>query len=456
VDEVDKMSTAVLDVGKTNLKFVVFDDAGTLLFERQMQNTSLSELPYPHVDVDRIWKFLGTSLREAALKHIIETLIATTHGASCVVMNEQGLVLPIMDYEFTACEDINPRYEKLRDPFNKTYSPSMPAGLNIGRQLAWQKWNMSDEFARVTKIVGYPQYWTWRLCGKFAFDICSMGAHTDLWLSGENKPSKLAEALGFDKLIAPITSPWAEMGMMSAEAASELGVKPNIKILCGIHDSNAALLPYLASRKPPFTVLSTGTWVVVMAVGQRLSCLKPDMDMLGNIDAEGRPTATAKFMGGREFAAIAGDCKAPESKKDIQQFINSKIFALPSFSPNGGPYAALKGKIIGDIKPEQRTSIATLYAALMCTLTLDNLEIEHGDLIVDGSFAQNHLLCEIIAALRPNQNLYVAKDQAGTARGAAMLATWHQQHEAPEASLVHASDLVGLKTYYKDWKAMIT
>ena len=449
------MNTAVLDIGKTNLKFVVFDEAGALLFERQMPNASLPGPPYPHADVEKIWNFLGASLREATSKFKIEKLIPTTHGASGAAMNEQGLVLPIMDYEFTNCEDINPRYEPLRDPFTSTYSPKLPAGLNVGRQLAWQKWNLAEEFAKVTKIVGYPQYWVWRLTDKFAFDICSMGAHTDLWLLGENKTSKLAQALGFDKLLAPVTSPWTAMGLISAEAARKLGVAPNIQILCGIHDSNAALLPYLASRKPPFTVLSTGTWVVVMAVGQRLSSLKPGMDMLGNIDAEGRPTATAKFMGGREFAIIAGDCAAPGSRTDIQHFITSKIFALPSFSPNGGPYAARKGKIIGDVKPEQRTSLATLYAALMCTLTLDNLEIEHGDLIVDGRFAQNHLLCEIIAALRPSQNLYVAKDQAGTARGAAMLATWHQAHDAPEASLVHPSDMGGLKTYYENWKSMI-
>jgi sugar (pentulose or hexulose) kinase len=449
------MSTAVLDVGKTNLKFVVFDNAGMLLFERQMPNASLPGPPYPHADVEMIWSFLGASMREATKIFKIETLIPTTHGASGAVMNEQGLALPIMDYEFTDCEDINERYEPLRDPFNNTYSPSMPAGLNVGRQLAWQKWNLPKDFATVTKIVGYPQYWTWRLCGKFAFDICSMGAHTDLWLSSENKPTKLAQTLGFDKLIAPITSPWTEMGMMSEKAASELGVQPNIKILCGIHDSNGALLPYLASRKAPFTVLSTGTWVVVMAVGHSLASLKPDMDMLGNIDAEGRPLATAKFMGGREFATLAGDCTNAASLDDIKHFITAKIFALPSFSASGGPYATHKGEIIGDLKPDQRISMATLYAALMCTIMLENLEIEQGDLIVDGSFAQNHLLCEIIAALRPTQNLYVAKDQAGTARGAAMLATWHQAHEAPEANLVQPSDMAGLKTYYENWKALI-
>ena len=449
------MNTAVLDVGKTNLKFVVFDDGGALLFERQIANSALPGPPYPHADVEMIWKFLGTSLREASLKFKIETLIPTTHGASGAVMNDQGLVLPIMDYEFTSCEDINTRYEPMRDPFTQTYSPAMPAGLNVGRQLAWQKWNLSEAFARVTQIVGYPQYWVWRLTGKFAFDICSMGAHTDLWLPAEGKPTKLAATLGFDKLLAPVVSPWAEMGLLSAAAATDLGVAPDIKVLCGIHDSNAALLPYLASRKMPFTVLSTGPWVVVMAVGHALKSLKPNMDMLANIDAEGNPTATAKFMGGREFATIAGDCVFPESVNDIKQFIAAKVFPLPSFTSNGGPYAARKGAIIGDVKPDQRSSLATLYAALMCVITLDNLEVSTGDLIVDGSFAQNHLLCEIIATLRPNQKLFVAKDQAGTARGAAMLVTWSQPHAAPEASLVNPLDMPNLENYYKDWKALL-
>ena len=450
------MSVAVLDVGKTNLKFVVFDDDGALLFERQVPNSSLPGPPYPHADVEKIWNFLGTSLREATTKYKIETLIPTTHGASGAVMNEQGLALPIMDYEFTSCEDVNARYEPMRDPFTKTYSPSMPAGLNVGRQLAWQKWNLGEEFEKVTKIVGYPQYWVWRLTGKFTFDICSMGAHTDLWLPAEGKTTKLAEALGFDKLLAPITSPWAKIGMLNAAAAKELGVLPNIQILCGIHDSNAALLPYLASRKAPFTVLSTGTWVVVMAVGHALTSLKPNMDMLANIDAEGRPTATAKFMGGREFATLVGDCTSPESVDDIKYFIRSGVFAIPSFSPNGGPYAAHKGEIIGVLKSEQRTSLATFYAALMCAVTLDNLEIKTGDLIVDGSFAQNHLLCQIIAALRPDQKLFVAKDQAGTARGAAILGSWHQPHPAPQTSLVSPADIADLKLYYKQWKTMIT
>ena len=450
------MSVAVLDIGKTNLKFVVFDDGGALLCERQIPNVSCAGPPYPHVDVEMIWAFLGEGLRLTAEKFNITTLIPTTHGASCAVMNEQGLTMPIMDYEFTNTDDITPRYEPMRDAFNQSYSPAMPAGLNVGRQLAWQKWNLESEFLKTTKIVGYPQYWVWRLTGQFAFDVCSLGAHTDLWRPIENQPTHLAHTLGFDELLAPIRPPWTKIGMLSDKAAKELGVSTNIEILCGIHDSNAALLPYLASRQAPFTVLSTGTWVVIMAVGHSLSSLRQGKDMYANIDAEGRPTACLKFMGGREFATIVTGSLSPEKFNDVQYFITTGIFALPSFSPNGGPYAARKSEIIGKVEPDQKSSLATLYSAMMCAHALELLATDTGDLVVDGSFAQNHLLCEIIAALRPNQNLYVAKDQAGTARGAAMLAAWGLPHAAPEASLVKPAALNGLAVYYKKWKAMIT
>ncbi len=70
--------------------------------------------------------------------------------------------------------------------------------------------------------------------------------------------------------------------------------------------SNASLLPHLASRKPPFTIVSTGTWVILMAPGLSIEGLDPTDDTLANVDVEGRPVATARFMGGREYSMIAG------------------------------------------------------------------------------------------------------------------------------------------------------
>lgn len=449
------MNTAVLDIGKTNVKFVVFDEAGHTLFERQTRNEVLNTPPYPHFDVERIWNFLGASLREATQNFQIETLVPTTHGASGCIMDDAGLALPIMDYEFTGIEEISERYNKLRDPFSKTFSPSLTVGLNLGRQIAYAAWSNPTEYEQSTHIITYPQYWVWRLTGMFASDICSIGTHTDLWLPLENKPSHLADELGVTERLVKMIPPWQVIGEIARQVAQEWGIESKIKVLCGIHDSNASLLPYLSSREAPFTLLSTGTWVIIMAVGHSLDTLDPALDMLANIDAMGRPIACANFMGGREYAAIAGDCETAPSHEDVSTLINSEIFALPSFSPGGGPFANRRGEFKGKVRPEQRSSLATLYCALMCVKRLEDLGVEKGDLIVDGNFAQNEVLCSLIAALKTNQKLFAAKDHSGTARGAATLATWGKSHIAPETSLVAPAVLSGLEAYYINWKSLI-
>ncbi|MCE3590562.1 hypothetical protein LXJ59_28655, partial [Escherichia coli] len=67
---------------------------------------------------------------------------------------------------------------------------------------------------------------------------------------------------------------------------------------CGIHDSNASLLPHLMTRSSPFSVVSTGTWVVLFAVGGQLDKLDQARDTLANVDAYGKAVPSARFMGG--------------------------------------------------------------------------------------------------------------------------------------------------------------
>ncbi len=59
------MSVAVLDVGKTNVKVVLFDDEGAILGERSRPNAALppdAQWPYPRRDVEMIWGVLLGSL----------------------------------------------------------------------------------------------------------------------------------------------------------------------------------------------------------------------------------------------------------------------------------------------------------------------------------------------------------------------------------------------------------
>jgi sugar (pentulose or hexulose) kinase len=442
-------TVAVLDIGKTNVKLALFDD-GRLLWEKSAPNRVLPGPPYPHEDVESAWNFFVDALREAARTHQISAIVPTAHGAAGALIGESELAAPVMDYEFTGVEVIEPDYARLRPPFSESLSPNLAAGLNLGRQLAYQKWHCPDLFANARYFVGYPQYWTWRLSGVAVSEVTTLGAHTDLWAPRQGQASSLVKALGVGHLLPPLHRAFDPLGPIQPEIAAACGLAPETPVFCGIHDSNASLLPYLVSRQAPFTVLSTGTWVILMSVGLSLDQLDPRDDTLANVDALGRPIACGRFMGGREYAAIAGGGGSPDLAA-INRVVASGTMALPCFSGHGGPYATTKGVIRGEIAARDRTALATLYCALMSDLMLTRMGATGGDLIVEGTFAGNLPFRQILGALRPTQRVFAAEDAAGTARGAAMLAQWPPSYPIAAPMPVDTISITGLDGYRGAW-----
>ena len=446
-------TVAVLDIGKTNVKLALFDH-GRLLWEKSAPNRIRPGPPYPHEDVGSAWNFFLNALREAARTHRISAIVPTAHGAAGALIGEGELAAPVMDYEFTDVDTIEPDYAALRPSFSESLSPKLPAGLNLGRQLAYQKWRCPDLFAKARHFVGYPQYWAWRLSGVAVSEVTTIGAHTDLWAPRQGQASRLVKALGVDDLLPPMRRAFDPLGPVKPDIATATGLAPETPVFCGIHDSNASLLPYLVSRQAPFTVLSTGTWVILMSVGLSLDQLDPRDDTLANVDVLGRPIACGRFMGGREYATIAGNGGNADIDA-IERVIASGAMALPCFSGQGGPYAMTEGVIRGEVAAQDRAALATLYCALVSDLMLTRMGAAKGDLILEGTFAGNLPFCQTLEALRPTQRVFAAEDAAGTARGAAMLAQWPPSYHIAEPAAVDPISIVGLDSYRKAWTAAV-
>ena len=446
-------TVAVLDIGKTNAKLALFDE-GRLVWEKSAPNRILPGPPYPHEDVDGAFAFFLAALREAGRAHRIGAIVPTAHGAAGALIGENDLAAPVMDYEFGDVEQIEPDYARIRPPFSETLSPKVPAGLNLGRQLAYQKWRCGDLFAAAKHFLPYSQYWAWRLTGVAAAEVTSLAAHTDLWAPRQGHASSLVKTLGVEHLLPPLRPAFDPLGPIKSDIAAMTGLAPDTPVYCGVHDSNASLLPYLVSRQAPFTVLSTGTWVILMCVGLSLDHLDPRDDTLANVDALGRPTACGRFMGGREYAAIAAGGGNPDVSA-IARVIGSGAMALPCFSGQGGPYAATEGVIRGDVDAGDRSSLATLYCALISDLMLTRMGADTGDLIVEGTFAKNLAFCEVLGALRPAQRIFAAEDSAGTARGAAMIAQWPPAYPIAAPTPVPKLSVPGLAAYRDAWTAAV-
>ena len=444
----------VLDIGKTNAKLALIDAAGRMLAERRRANVVLSDGPYPHLDVEGVWDWMLKACREFGQMAEVSAIVPVTHGATAALVDRGGLVLPVLDYE-SPLDGID--YDGLRPGYDETFSPRLPAGLNLGRQLAWLAQRFPGEFARTRHILMYPQYWAWRLCGAAAGEATSLGCHTDLWNPATQAYSSLVERMGWRRLMPPLAPAWASLGTLRPEVADATGLPRHCQVLSGIHDSNASLMRYLekAGKAEPRTVLSTGTWMIAAAFGAPLDGLCERADMLANTNALGQPVACMRFMGGREFAELAGATVEACAFEDIERLVRQGTLALPCFAATGGPFAGRTGSIEGPAPHDarERYALATLYCVLMTDYCLEALHAA-GPLSVEGSFTANPWFGPLLAALRPQQPVSYSDDASGTTCGGWMLR--YRDGTPPGASTgIAARAVSGLSAYRERWLSAI-
>ncbi|MCG2583921.1 FGGY-family carbohydrate kinase [Massilia sp. TS11] len=416
-------ATIVLDIGKTNAKLSLIAHDGQTLASARRANSVLRDGPYPHLDTEGLWQWMLEVLRAFASQAHVRAIVPVTHGATAALIDEQGLVLPVLDYESALPEEAEPDYGAACDPFQCTYSPRLPAGLNLGRQLFWLARRFPQEFKRARHILMYPQYWAWRLCGVAASEVTSLGCHTDLWLPLEQQLAPLVHKQGWQSRFPTLHKAADTLGPLLPSVAAATGLPADCGVVCGIHDSNASLLRHLlAPERSLPAVLSTGTWVIVAAFDVPLARLDERRDMLANVDAFGNPVACMRFMGGREFAALAGPQPQTCSADDIARLIARGSYALPCFAEAGGPFAGQAGRQIGPAPANaaEAYALATLYVALMSDYCLDCLGVQ-APLVIEGSFTTNPYFAPLLAALHPAQPVLVSDDTSGTTSGGLML-----------------------------------
>ncbi|QPC94862.1 FGGY-family carbohydrate kinase [Mesorhizobium sp. INR15] len=416
---------AVIDIGKTNAKVALVDL--TTLTEgalHRMANAPLRRPPYPHHDIEALWTFILNSLADLNRARRIDAISITTHGATGALVDASGeLALPVLDYEFDGPDRLAEDYDALRPPFAETGTPRLPLGLNLGAQFFWQKTRFPSDFAKAAAMLMYPQYWALRLTGVAANEVTSLGCHTDLWNPWAAEFSSLVDRLDWRGIMAPVRPARDRLGPILPALAARTGLDPQTPVFCGLHDSNASLLPHLLSDTPPFCVVSTGTWVVSMAVGGKQVALDLARDTLVNVNALGNPVPSARFMGGREFSMLTANKPQACSDSDIAAMLARKTLLLPSTQQGSGPFPQHAAEWIdaGDITLDQRFAVISFYLALMTTTCLDLIGGD-GPTIVEGPFARNRLFTRMLAAAT-DRAVIASEAATGTSIGAALLAT---------------------------------
>jgi sugar (pentulose or hexulose) kinase len=447
---------AVIDIGKTNAKLAIVDLVSlSEVAVRKTPNTVLTDGLYPHYDCDRLWAFVVAALREFQREFDIDAISVTTHGVAAALLSADGrLAMPVLDYEHDGPAALAQDYDAIRPPFSETGTPRLPVGLNLGAQIYWQAKTFPRQFGKVATIVTYPQYWAYLLSGVAANEATSLGCHTDLWNPSSGTYSSLVARMGWLEKMAPVRKAGDRLGPVLPDLAKDIGLKPDVAVYCGIHDSNASLYPHLLQRGSPFSVVSTGTWVIAMSVGGVLEKLDPARDCLVNVNALGDPVPSARFMGGREFSMLVEPSMEDCADADISGIVDSGVMLLPSVQGGSGPFPDRVSSWVGDaanLSPSQRFAAVSLYLAMM-TATCLRLTGAGGPVIVEGPFAKNRIYGAMLAAATGREVFWGAGSATGTSLGAALLAAGGIK---PRSEFVRAGTFGlddRLEAYFAAWR----
>lgn len=458
--------TVVVDIGKTNAKASLWDAAGVLLARVSRANSPQQADGYRALDVVGIEAWLMESLREFARQTRIARIVPVGHGAAAAVIEDDRLFAAPMDYEGEVTAVERAQYEEERDAFALTGSPALPCGLNLGVQLHRLE-KLHGPLPQGAVIVPWPQYWAWKLCGIAASEVSSLGCHTDLWRPLSRTFSALAVRRGWAARMAPLRTAGEPLGTITAEVAQRTGLPRECSVLCGLHDSNAALLAARGHREiadHDATVLSTGTWFVAMRSAAGIapvdaSTLPETRDCLLNVDVSGRPVPSVRFMGGREAELIGGidsfaltlDYRPEALIRRLPSLIASGACAFPSFVRGVGPFPWRTGEWRNKpADPGDQRAVTGLYLALMADAALDLIGSRER-LLIEGRFAEALIFTRALAALRPRQRVFVSSAHQDVAYGALRLVD--PQFQLPcELAPVEPLD-IDLTGYAAQWRA---
>ncbi|QRM57377.1 carbohydrate kinase [Sinorhizobium sp. BG8] len=410
---------AVFDLGKTNSKLFVFSADGEVVGEARTRPVWKDEGGLRVLDDEHLFAWMEASLSAAAVEHGVNRIMFSGHGCTFALTQGASLAHPVLDYEQEPPAEVSERIDTVIPDFDETFSPRLPLGFNYGRHILWLEDRDGSVLEKADSILGYPQFWSWKFSGRKVSEVSYLGCHSHLWAPLNDDFSSLVDNRGWRGKMPEFARAGAALGQHTVLLAD--GSQTQVTVHNGVHDSNASLYYYRSLGFDDFTLISTGTWVIIFNSQCPLEALDRDRDMLANVTVDHQPAATIRFMGGREYDAASDGWNRPISTAAIAAVVAKSIFALPSFAP-GGPIPHMAGRFVGpEAEGEERAAAALLYVVLMTDLSLDLIRSKN-PIVIDGGLVKTGLYAELLAALRPGQPILTSANAEGSAFGAAALA----------------------------------
>lgn len=427
---------AIFDIGKTNKKLFLFNEAYQIVYEKSEHLAeTLDEDGDPCEDVNSLKLFVNHALHSlaASKEFTIRAINISAYGASLVYIDETGKNIGHL-YNY-----LKPYPPNVRKKFYETYggeaqfsfqtaSPVLDS-LNSGMQLYRLKYEKPALFHQIKYALHLPQYLSYLITGKAFSEITSIGCHTNLWHFQNNDYHHWVKKENILEKLPPLVP--SDMVVQPASVTS------NFVVGVGLHDSSAALIPYLVSFKDPFVLISTGTWAISLNPFNSTPLTKAELecDCLCYLQYMGSPVKASRLFAGHQHdmqvERIAQhfnqnteryhslSCDNEALRNIINRFKDSRqTNAKPVLKEL--PFATRE---LSGFKDDVEAYYQLMYDLVVqqyasTQLVLKNTQVKR--IYVDGGFSNNAIYMNLLAAFFPEMEVYASSIPQATAIGAAL------------------------------------
>lgn len=423
---------AVFDIGKTNKKCFLIDEQYHIVLERMSHCAETTDEDGDSCeDLNLLTRFVQEISEEvfAIPQYDIRAVHCSAYGASFVHIGKEGQpVAPLYNY-------LKPYPQHLLEQFYQAYggeerfsvqtaSPVL-GNLNSGMQLYRIRHLQPEVFTAIQYSLHLPQYISYLFTGKCCSDITSVGCHTNLWDFAKNDYHEWVSKENISPKLPALFN-----------CRDTVDIQYNgksIKAGAGLHDSSAALIPYLSAFSEPFLLISTGTWCISLNPfnDTPLTAAELKQDCLCYLAYDGRPVKASRLFAGYEHemqvAKLAEKFNTATVSYKEMVFDPSSGTDVPDPMEAGTFKDGYHALVRNIIQQQQRSS----------SLVIGNAK----RIFVDGGFANNSVYMHMLAAAFPRHEVFAASVSQATAIGAALAIHphWNGQHIP--------ADLISLRYY---------
>jgi sugar (pentulose or hexulose) kinase len=420
---------AVFDVGKTNKKCFLFDEDYRIAFEKSARfDEMVDEDGFPCENLQQLQSWVLESVKEIfSLDGFdIRAINFSAYGASLVYVDKTGNPLThLYNYLKPYPEQLSKSFYTVYGPPDKlslqTSSPSL-GSLNSGLQLYRLKHEQPEVFKKLAYALHLPQWLSFLLTGKLHSDLTSLGCHTSLWDFSRHNYHHWVRNEKMDAVLAPIENGKKTFAFALSPHPCKVGI--------GLHDSSAALIPYLVNFTSPFVLISTGTWCISLNPFNEnpLTAEELNQDCLCYLQYTGEPVKASRLHAGLEHEQqvkrIAEHFNQDPAKYRDMAFEPEMISAT-----NSGTVARLSDgfsfhkRNLTDFKTDSEAYHHLIEDLVQLQILSTQLVIKGSPIkkiYVDGGFSQNSIFMHLLARGFPELEVFAASVAQATALGAAL------------------------------------